>query len=99
MSPMPSCKPWSAGRGSSVHNSNASRPKAPSPRRLNNLYRGLSMNTLTRRLTPLIMTALGAVLAAEPILAAESDELQEIVVTARKRDESLQSVPVTVDVF
>jgi iron complex outermembrane recepter protein len=57
------------------------------------------MNTLMCRLTPLIMTALGAVLAAEPILAAESDELQEIVVTARKRDESLQSVPVTVDVF
>ncbi len=38
-------------------------------------------------------------MAAEPILAAESDELQEIVVTARKRDESLQNVPVTEDAF
>jgi iron complex outermembrane receptor protein len=57
------------------------------------------MNTPTRRFTPVFMAALGAVLAAEPILAAESDELQEIVVTARKRDESLQNVPVTVDAF
>jgi iron complex outermembrane receptor protein len=57
------------------------------------------MNTPTRRFTPVIMAALGVVLAAEPILAAQSDELQEIVVTARKRDESLQNVPVTVDAF
>jgi iron complex outermembrane recepter protein len=38
-------------------------------------------------------------MGAEPILAAASDELEEIVVTARKRDESLQNVPVTVDAF
>jgi iron complex outermembrane recepter protein len=57
------------------------------------------MNTLIHRLTPLIMATLGAVMAAEPVLAADSDTLEEIVVTARKRDEALQSVPVTVDAF
>jgi len=30
---------------------------------------------------------------------AQTGDLQEIVVTARKRDESLQNVPVTVDAF
>jgi len=57
------------------------------------------MNTPLRHLTPLIMATLGVVMAAEPLLAAESDTLEEIVVTARKRDESLQSVPVSVDAF
>jgi iron complex outermembrane recepter protein len=57
------------------------------------------MNTPMRRLTPVIMAVLGAVIAAEPILAADSDELQEIVVTARKREETLQNVPVTEDAF
>jgi len=57
------------------------------------------MTTPIGRLTPLIMAAVGAVMAAEPLLAADSDELEEIVVTARKREESLQSVPVTVDAF
>jgi iron complex outermembrane receptor protein len=57
------------------------------------------MNTPSRRLTPVIMVALAAVMAAEPVLAADSDELEEIVVTARKREESLQNVPVTVDAF
>jgi iron complex outermembrane receptor protein len=52
-----------------------------------------------RRLTPVIMAVLAAVIAAEPVLAADSDELQEIVVTARKREESLQNVPVTEDAF
>ena len=57
------------------------------------------MITPMRRLTPVIMAVLGAVIAAEPILAADSDELQEIVVTARKREETLQKVPVTEDAF
>jgi len=57
------------------------------------------MNTPIRRLTPVIMVVVGAVMAAEPVLAADSDELEEIVVTARKRDETLQNVPVTVDAF
>ncbi|HEX2790980.1 MAG TPA: TonB-dependent receptor [Steroidobacteraceae bacterium] len=57
------------------------------------------MNIPMRRLTPVIMAVLGAVIAAEPILAADSDELQEIVVTARKREETLQNVPVSEDAF
>jgi iron complex outermembrane receptor protein len=57
------------------------------------------MNTPIRRFTPVILVAVGAVMAAEPVLAADSDELEEIVVTARKREESLQNVPVTVDAF
>jgi iron complex outermembrane receptor protein len=57
------------------------------------------MNTPFRRLTPLIMLSVGIVMAAEPLLAAESDELEEVVVTARKRDESLLNVPVSVDAF
>lgn len=51
------------------------------------------------RLSSIIMATLGVVMAAEPLLAADSDTLEEIVVTARKRDESLQSVPVTEDAF
>jgi iron complex outermembrane receptor protein len=57
------------------------------------------MNTPIRRFTPVILVAVGVVMAAEPLLAADSDQLEEIVVTARKRDESLQSVPVTIDAF
>jgi iron complex outermembrane recepter protein len=57
------------------------------------------MNTRLRHLTPIIMATLGVVMAAEPLLAADSDTLEEIVVTARKRDESLQIVPVTEDAF
>jgi iron complex outermembrane receptor protein len=59
------------------------------------------MNTPMRRLTPVIVAVLAAVIAAEPIVAAaaDSDELQEIVVTARKREETLQNVPVTEDAF
>jgi iron complex outermembrane receptor protein len=45
------------------------------------------------------MATLGAVMAAEPVLAVDSDELEEIVVTARKRDETLLNVPVAVDAF
>jgi iron complex outermembrane receptor protein len=57
------------------------------------------MNIPIRRLTPVIMAVIGVVMAVEPVLAAESDELEEIVVTARKREESLQNVPVAVDAF
>lgn len=45
-----------------------------------------------------LATAGVCVLAAWPAPAQTSD-LEEIVVTARKRDESLQSVPITVSVF
>ncbi|MGH6739972.1 MAG: TonB-dependent receptor plug domain-containing protein, partial [Bradyrhizobium sp.] len=51
------------------------------------------------RLSRLLLVAFGAFLAAEPVLAADSDELQEVVVTARKREESLQNVPVAEDAF
>src|SRR5260370_12052665 len=44
-----------------------------------------------------LTTAL-AVIVAAPAPAATGD-LEEIVVTARKRDESFQNVPITVDVF
>src|ERR1700691_667938 len=57
------------------------------------------MNIPIGRLTPVIMAVIGVVMAVEPVLAAASDELEEIVVTARKREESLQNVPVTVDAF
>jgi iron complex outermembrane receptor protein len=43
-------------------------------------------------------TAMFAAIIAAPA-PADTNELTEIVVTARKRDESLQNVPVTVDVF
>ena len=43
-------------------------------------------------------TVLMAAIIATPA-PAQNNELTEIVVTARKRDESLQSVPVTVDAF
>ena len=50
------------------------------------------------------LTSVMAVIAAVPTRAqtaapAATGDIQEIVVTARKRDESLQSVPVTVDAF
>lgn len=55
------------------------------------------MNTNMTRLSPLVVAAVGTILVAEPILAAESDELEEVLVTARKREETLQNVPVTED--
>src|SRR5476651_2527244 len=55
------------------------------------------MSTLRGKLLP-ALTALFGVIVAAPA-PAQSNELSEIVVTARKRDESLQSVPVTIDAF
>jgi iron complex outermembrane receptor protein len=57
------------------------------------------MKSPIRRISPLVMVAIAAALAAEPLLAADSDELQEVVVTARKREETLQNVPVAEDAF
>ncbi len=46
------------------------------------------------------LCAVVAVAMAAPVLAAEEDQtLEEVVVTARKRDESFRDVPVTVNVF
>ena len=48
-----------------------------------------------------LSTAVAAILAAAVALPAmaQSTEMEEIIVTARKRDESFQDVPVTVNVF
>jgi iron complex outermembrane recepter protein len=56
------------------------------------------MTTSKRRLTPVLAAAIGAVLAGEPAWA-DSQDLGEVVVTARKRDESFRDVPVTINVF
>jgi len=55
------------------------------------------MSTLPGKLIPALTALLGVIVAAPA--PAQSNELSEIVVTARKRDESLQSVPVTIDAF
>src|SRR5450631_84619 len=47
---------------------------------------------------PAAVTAVTAAIIAMPA-PAQTGDLTEIVVTARKRDESLQSVPVTIDAF
>src|SRR5438067_7714216 len=52
----------------------------------------------SRGRSPAAMTAVIAAIIAIPAPAQTAD-LEEIVVTARKRDESLQNVPVTVDAF
>src|SRR6267378_6810509 len=51
-----------------------------------------------RRLLSVLTVACGLVVIAEPVWA-QGQTLEEVVVTARKRDESIQNVPVTVDVF
>lgn len=55
------------------------------------------MRTLTGKWTTALAMGMAAIAAAPA--PAQTSDLQEIVVTARKRDESLQSVPVTVDAF
>ena len=48
-----------------------------------------------------LSTAVSGILAAAVAMPAmaQSTEMEEIIVTARKRDESFQDVPVTVNVF
>src|SRR6516162_4954134 len=46
-----------------------------------------------------LATAVVGLIAAVPVPAQTTNELQEIVVTARKRDESFQNVPITLSVF
>ena len=57
------------------------------------------MHTYKRPLTPIFAAAIAAMLAGEPVWAADASDLGEIVVTARKRDETFQNVPVTINVF
>jgi len=55
------------------------------------------MSTSRGRWAAAVTAAIAAIIAAPA--PAQTSELTEIVVTARKRDESLQNVPVTIDVF
>ena len=47
----------------------------------------------------MVCAIMGAAMAAPAMAADDNGELQEIVVTARKRDESFRDVPMTVNVF
>jgi iron complex outermembrane receptor protein len=59
------------------------------------------MFTVMRRITSILLAALAIVVFIEPVWAQvePSSNLEEIVVTARKRNENFQDVPITVDVF
>ena len=59
------------------------------------------MFTATRRFLSLLAATLGIVLFAESVWAQTdtTSGLEEVVVTARKRNESFQDVPITVNVF
>jgi len=53
-----------------------------------------------RRILPIMAALPGVVLLTAPAWAqSQATALEEVVVTARKRDESIQTVPVTLDVF
>ena len=56
------------------------------------------MNTSRRKSLALLIVALAAELFTLPVWA-QAAQLEEVVVTARKRDESFRDVPVTVDVL
>jgi iron complex outermembrane recepter protein len=57
------------------------------------------MRILTGRWIAVLATAVVGVIGAVPAPAQTTGELQEIIVTARKRDESFQNVPITLNVF
>jgi iron complex outermembrane receptor protein len=65
------------------------------------------MFTVMRRILSILAAASGVLVIAEPVWAqtapsaqvGPSQALEEIVVTARKRNENFQDVPVTMDVF
>jgi iron complex outermembrane recepter protein len=52
-----------------------------------------------RAVLGMVCALMGAAMAAPAVAADANGELQEIVVTARKRDESFRDVPMTVNVF
>src|SRR3974390_3442036 len=56
------------------------------------------MRISTGRWITVLATAVVGVIAAVPV-PAQTSELEEIIVTARKRDESFQNVPITLNVF
>ena len=58
------------------------------------------MNRNTRwTLSSAVALAVAAVIPSTAAVAQESATLEEVVVTARKRSESLQEIPVAVSVF
>ena len=64
------------------------------------------MSTALRRMVPLLTAVLGVLSVAEPVRGqaqdqpqAQGSELQEVVVTARRREEALLNVPITVNAF
>jgi iron complex outermembrane recepter protein len=59
------------------------------------------MFTVLRRILAILAAAFAIIVIAEPVWAqtAPTPALEEIVVTARKRNENFQDVPVTMDVF
>jgi iron complex outermembrane receptor protein len=59
------------------------------------------MFTVMRRILSILIAVLAIVVFIEPAWAqiAPSSSIEEIVVTARKRNENFQDVPITVDVF
>ena len=58
------------------------------------------MFTVMRRFLAILAAAFGTIIIAEPVWAQTAPPaLEEIVVTARKRNENFQDVPVTMDVF
>jgi iron complex outermembrane recepter protein len=57
------------------------------------------MFTVMRRFLATLAAAFGIIVIAEPVWAQTAPALEEIVVTARKRNENFQDVPVTMDVF
>jgi iron complex outermembrane receptor protein len=59
------------------------------------------MFTFMRRILSILAAGFGILVIAEPVWAqsAPTPALEEIVVTARKRNENFQDVPVTMDVF
>ena len=56
------------------------------------------MDTTKRKWVAIAMMGVGAAVAALPVLAQTAD-LEEVVVTARKREESFKDVPITMNVI
>ena len=67
------------------------------------VYSGVARDPRSIRLLPLA-SAISAILAGSPVLAAagadtDTATLEEVVVTAQKRTENLQDVPISIEVF
>ena len=56
------------------------------------------VNTCKGKCLSMLLTFVTAVFVAMPVMA-QTPEMEEVLVTARKRDESYQDVPVTINVF